>query len=192
MRNVRLIVLAVALAALCLTAAAPAGAEDICEAIALRDVPDIDNPANVLKRGERDTAITQYRVNKHSGLTSFCSHGGGCYPTHVVVDGQKIEALRLTNCKIGKQDEWDDPDEVLYHVDVDRSKVSPALLKYEDVDNKLLEMGLCNACASNAASLTLDKPGSRCARLTRRALAGEPAAKAKLVEFPDYCNEAAR
>jgi hypothetical protein len=56
-------------------------------------------PESVLKRGEYDKAITQYRVNKKTGLTSFCSHGGCCYPTHLVENGAKVEALRLTNCK---------------------------------------------------------------------------------------------
>ena len=186
------------LASLCLSAmtllAAAAGvrAEDICEAVALRDVPTVWKSTAILKRGERDTAITQYRVNKQTGLTSFCSHGGACYPTHVVVHGQKVEALRLTNCKIGKRSSEDDPDDIVYAVYVDRAKASPASLKYEDLDNKLLEMGLCNACASSTASLTIKKPNSRCAKLTRKALAGDAAAIAKLNALPDYCDEAAK
>lgn len=72
-------------------------AVDLCKAIALRDVAAIESPDLVLQRGEYDEAITQYRVNKHNGMTSFCSHGGYCYPTHVRVNGKRIEALRLTN-----------------------------------------------------------------------------------------------
>src|SRR5262249_50691524 len=86
-----------------------ASAADICKAIALRNVPALEAPESVLKRGEYDAAITQYRVNKKTGSTSFCSHGGYCYPTHIVENGAKVEALRLTNCKIGKRDEWNEP-----------------------------------------------------------------------------------
>ena len=53
--------------------------------------------------------------------------------------------------------------------------------------NKLLEMGLCSACASNAAELYLKRPGSRCTRLTKRALEGDPDATKTIQGFPDYC-----
>lgn len=166
-------------------------AADLCRAIALRDVPAIGNPTSILSRGGFDTAITGYYVNKKTGMASFCSHGGNCYPTHVTVGGRKVEALRLTNCKIGNPSPspYDDPDEISYDVDVIRSKNSPAELQYDDLDNRLLEMGLCSACASNVASLYLKNPNSRCGQLTRKALEGNPVALEKLKEFPDYCSE---
>lgn len=167
--------------------AMPAFAADICEAIALRDVPALENPSSILQRGERDTAITQYRVNKATGMASFCSHGGYCYPTHVFVDGRKVEALRLTNCKVGKMDDYDDPDDFFYSVDVLRSKVSPRDLRIDDVDNRLLEMGLCSACAGNAAHYYVDLPRSKCARLVKAALEGNPAALNTLRNDPQYC-----
>ncbi len=163
-------------------------AADICGAVALRDVPAIENPSSILARGEHDTAITQYRVNKKTGLTSFCSHGGYCYPTHVFINGKKVEALRLTNCKIGKRDPYNDPDETFYTIDVDRSKNSTATLRYNDIDNRLLEMGLCSACAANAAELYIYKPNSRCAQLVKKTLEGNPTATEKLKEAnTDYC-----
>jgi hypothetical protein len=67
------------------------GAGDLCEAIALRDVPAIEDPSSILKRGEHDTAITQFRVDKKTGATSYCSHGGYCY---------LAEALQLTSCRM--------------------------------------------------------------------------------------------
>jgi hypothetical protein len=72
-------------------------AADICKAIALRDVGALESPASVLERGSYDDAITQYRINKRTGVDSFCSHGGYCYPAHVQINGQKVEALRLVN-----------------------------------------------------------------------------------------------
>src|ERR1700741_1491484 len=94
------------IAALAFAIAAFAGAQrsvaaDICEALALRDVPALDDPSSILKRGELDGAITQYRVNKRTGKSSFCSLGGYCYPTHAVENGHTVEALKLTNCKVG-------------------------------------------------------------------------------------------
>jgi hypothetical protein len=173
---------------LALAAATPSYAADICEAIALHDAPAIDDPATVLKKGERDTAVTQYRVNKKTGETSICSHGGACFPLYVTDNGQKVEALRLTNCKVGAKDPFDDPDETLYNLDVIRAKVPAAELRIDDVDNKLLDMGLCSACASNVAYLYVKKPGSRCAKLTARALEGDPDAVKLLKGFPDFCN----
>ena len=66
---------------------------DICEAVALRDVRAIEDSSSIIKGGEHDTAITQYTVNKETGLKAFCSHGGYCYPA---------ESLQLTNCAIDK------------------------------------------------------------------------------------------
>ena len=165
----------------------PASAADICKAIALRDVPALEAPESILKRGEYDTAITQYRMNKKTGMTSFCSHGGYCYPTHVIENGAKVEVLRLTNCKIGKRDEWDDPEEIFYNVDVLKSALSETEQKIDELDNKLLDLGLCSACASNVAHLYVRQPQSRCAALTRKALGGDAQALETLKQNPDYC-----
>ena len=167
--------------------AAPARAADICEAVALRDIAALESPTSILRRGERDEAVTQYRVNKKTGEASFCSHGGSCYPASVTENGRKVEALRLTNCKVGTRDPYDDPDEVFYQLDVIRPLVDPVRLRVDDVDNRLLELGLCSACASNVAYFYVHSPASRCARLAGQALEGNPQALATLRDFPDYC-----
>ena len=159
---------------------------DLCKAIALRDVAAVEAPDSVLPRGSYDGAVTQYRVNKQTGMTTFCSHGGYCYPTHVRVNGQKVEALRLVNCKIGEcYEEY--KDEVYYSVDVVRFKNTADDLRLDDLDNKFLEMGLCSACAGNVAMFYVKKPTSPCARLAKQALEGNPVATDKLRDFPDYC-----
>src|SRR5882724_10341283 len=109
-----------------------ASSADLCKAVALRDVAAVEAPDSVLARGSYDDAVTQYRVNKHTGMTTFCSHGGYCYPTHVRVNGQKVEALRLINCKIGARN-YEDKDEVFYSIDVVRSKNSAAELRFDDL-----------------------------------------------------------
>ena len=145
-------------------------AADICKGVALRDVPAVENPESILHRGEYDTAITQYRVRKRDGFAVVCSHGGYCYPAN---------AIKLTNCVVGAKSDYNDDEATFFPVDVIRSKVPKALLRYDDLDNRLLEMGLCSACAGNAATLYLEKPHSQCAQVVRRALEGDPdAAKA--------------
>jgi hypothetical protein len=162
-------------------------ATDICKAIALTDFPCSPDVLPQYasqcapKKGEIVGAVTQYRINTKTGEAVFCSHGGGCYPRYLTVNGQKVEALRLTNCKIGAR-EPNIPgvtDEgVFYDVEVDRSRNSAVALKYDDLDNALLALGMCSACAGNAAyisctslgSWNADTEWSRHARATRAML----------------------
>jgi hypothetical protein len=141
---------------------------------------------SILPKGEHLTAVTQYRENKNTKMTSFCSHGGYCYPRHIYINGEKFEALQLTNCKIGEVVDSDDED-IYYSVDVERKKNTPEKLKKDDLENKFIEMELCNACADNVAEFYIKKPLSECAKLAKEALEGNPDATTKLQEFPDYC-----
>jgi len=172
------------------TALPGARAADICTAIALRDVPAVQEPSAVLKKGQIDDAITQYRVNKRTGRTFFCSHGGYCYPTHIEVGGDLLEALKLTNCRVADKPEppvYREGPDITYSVEPIRSKIPRALLKYDDLDNKLLEMGLCSACADNVAQYYLKQPSSQCAKLAKSALEGDPEALRTLQDAPSYC-----
>jgi hypothetical protein len=159
---------------------------DLCRAKALRDVAALESPDSILESGEYDGAITQYRINKLTGMGSFCSHGGYCYPTHVNVKGKKKEALRLVNCKVGKLYDSDE-EENYYSVDVDRPKNKKSELRKDDLENRFLDMGLCSACADNVAEFYIKNPKSSCAELAKQALEGNPDATKKLVAFPDYC-----
>lgn len=155
-------------------------AADICKAIALTDVA-CDASGCALKKGEIDEAVTQYWINKKTGDAVFCSHGGGCYPRYLTVNGKKVEALRLTNCKIGAR--YDEDEEYTYYsVDVDRSKVPPQELRVDEVDNRLLELGLCSACAGTAAYLYVNRPDSHCAAVVRQVLEGNPVSLKNLQE----------
>jgi len=165
---------------------APAYGADLCKAIALRDVAAIEAPDTMIAKGQYQDSVTEYTVNKHTGTTAFCSHGGYCYPTRVSVDGRKVETLRLTNCKIGRQFDQDE-NEIRYAVDVVRQKNTAGALRIDDLDNRFLEMGLCSACAGTAAELYVKHPNSRCAHLAREALEGNPVATETLRSFPAYC-----
>lgn len=170
-------------------------AADLCGAVALRDVAAVENPASVIAKGHHVSAITQYREKKElkpgtAGSAVFCSHGGYCYPRWIWVSdgvtGHTEEALRLVNCKVGAKVDEDGPD-VFYSVDVVRAANSTALLRRDDLVNRLASMGLCGACADNAAQWYLQRPDSSCAALTKRALEGDPVATADLRAFPAFC-----
>lgn len=161
------------------TAAANA-TDSICEAVALHATAKTKDFPYALKRGDIIDAITQYRVNKKTGVASLCSHGGGCYPA---------KALRLTNCRVDKGKSDFDGDELYYGLDVIRSKVPPTVLRQSDIELKLLALGMCNACADNAAAFYVKMPASRCAKLVQQVLEGDPTAIEKLKDTPDYCTE---
>lgn len=164
-----------------------AQAADICEAVAIRDVPALEAATSVLRKGQLDTAVTQYRINKRTGQATLCSHGGYCYPMRVAVGGDLLEALKLTNCKVSDQAPYDDGEDLIYDVEPIRSLVPHEVLRYDDLDNQLLAMGLCSACADNVAQYYLKQPNSRCAVLAKSALEGNPDALATLRGNPDYC-----
>lgn len=165
-----------------------AWAEDLCRAQALRDVGAMENSASVLARGEFQDAVTQYNREVATGQTSLCSHGGYCYPTHVSVGGQRVEALRLVNCTVGAES-WRDAETISYSVVVDRSRNSAASLRFDDVENQLVEFGTCAACADNAARHYIERPQGQCGILVRQALEGNPVARRRFAnsEFPDFC-----
>jgi hypothetical protein len=165
-----------------LLASTAANATDsICEAIVSHSTAKTDDYSYPLKTGQIIDAITQYNLNKKTGKASFCSHGGGCYPA---------EALRLTNCTINKtKPQFADETEISYGLDLIRSKIPPEVLRQNDVELKLLDIGMCNACADNAAAFYVKMPASRCAALVRQALEGNPTAVDKLKDMPDYCSE---
>ena len=52
---------------------------------------------------------------------------------------------------------------------------------------RFIEMGACSACADNIAQHYTKTPNSRCGKLAKQALEGNPDAVKALVEFPDYC-----
>jgi hypothetical protein len=167
-----------------------ANAADICKAVALRDVPSLDDPGSVLRKGDFDEAVTQYRIDKKTGLPSICSHGGYCYPTAIIESGKQVDVLQLTNCKIGKPEpDANDEDYLYYDVEVLRNKNSASALRYDDLDNRLLEIGMCSACAGNAADIYIKHPSSKCGKVVKRALEGDTDSQAALTANPDYCIE---
>ena len=69
-----------------------------------------------------------------------------------------------------------------------RSRIAPSKLRQNDVESQLLQLGMCNSCAGNAASFYIKKPNSRCAKLVKQALEGNPDARTEISASPEYCN----
>ena len=163
-------------------AGAPAMAEsDLCQAVALTDVDGWNGevrtgpPDIVLHKGETYDEISVYDEDPKTGLGTFCTHGGGCVDRYVVRNGVKVEALRLVNCSIRRAAQPSpyakDPE---FELVLDRSKVAAPTLRYNDIDTRLLQLGMCNACADGAANEYLRHPQSACSQTVRSALEGSP------------------
>lgn len=58
---------------------------------------------------------------------------------------------------------------------------------YGYAKQKFSEMGLCSACADNVAQHYTKKPNSKCGKLAKQALEGNPSAIGNLQSFPTYC-----
>jgi hypothetical protein len=153
---------------------------DICEALARQNVHALEDPDSMIMNGEYDTGITQYRIDKKSGEKWYCSHGGYCYPA---------DSLELTNCEIGPPGSYGDDDDAYSYRAVQpiRSKIPPATLRIYDLENSFLTLGLCSACAAQAADAYINKPRSKCARIAKSALEGDPKA-IELINQSAICN----
>jgi hypothetical protein len=101
---------------------------------------------------------------------------GGFCPTSEVCDTRLSPWLLRTFCRHTE-----------YREQIQGFKCDKVELKYDDLDNKLLEMGLCSARADNVAQYYIKQPNSQCATLARAALEGNPEALLKLQDMPTYC-----
>jgi hypothetical protein len=162
----------------------------VCSAIALRNVPAIENDDSIVEKGNLLTSITQYRVNKKTGKVVFCSYGGYCYPKYIDINGNLLLALKLTNCRVADNpvpNSFLDDDEIFYSLDEIRSKIPPDTLRRSDLFQRLEALGVCPPCAGNSIQYYIEKPNSKCAKIVLRALEGNPDAVSILQSQPSYC-----
>jgi hypothetical protein len=136
----------------------PAYAEYWCKAVALRDTHYNESPETLIRKGQVESFTTD-------NGTDLCQHGGYC---------AKRRDLRLIDCDA--------------HLNPIRTKANVGDVRYSDIDDTLLAMGLCSACASNAASWYIYRPLSPTGKLVKGALEGSPVAKRKLQQGDDIPN----
>jgi hypothetical protein len=171
-----------------LFAAAPAAATDIyfCQSIVTRPLTGMDEdaegvPAEALpssvKRGTIIRHVTQYIVRHKTGVTGFCAHFDRCYRDATTVHGHRLKAQRLLNCRVDFAHPAKAGDEMIYGLVPVPGKVSTKDLRAERAFSELLKIGIES---ERLAYKMADAPRSRCARIGRRALAGDRAARAGL------------
>jgi hypothetical protein len=162
----------------------------VCEGVALRDAHAQDQAA-VIHQGAQVVDIVRYEVDTKTGEDWYCAPGN-CYRAHVTVDGAKVEAIHLANCRVGGPQVLQDPKSRIKSDTIEllaAGDVSNAL-SFREVDMRVSRMGLCASCVDNAVDSYMRDPQSRCGQLVGRALTGDPEAKKTLAKaFPDFCWE---
>jgi hypothetical protein len=142
---------------------------NLCKAMAIKEIHAEEDSATILKKGDIDYAITQYRVNKRTKNAVFCSHGGNCY---------SAKNLKLINCNVGEKFANQSPsdEDIFYSVDLDRKNNSAKELKRHDVSVALDKIGLGGAMGDAAMEYYINKPESKCGLLAKKALNGDQSA----------------
>lgn len=147
-------------------------AADLCKARVLRTMNSSKTNPYAMKKGEI-IGVTQYNIDKYTGLVQICGHGSGCYQGSIIIHKKHIPTIKILNCKVTSL-YTEDEQFKYYGVEVDRSKNSKRDLRLDDIDNRLLDLGLCSACAGNYASEYVNHPNSRKSKLVKSALEGNP------------------
>lgn len=87
-----------------------------CDAIVLHRVGAIESQSTFMEQGETFSSVTQYWRNTRTGASWFCAHGDYCYPEYVEDGGERVQAIKLTNCAVQAEGADRDGDEVLYSI----------------------------------------------------------------------------
>ncbi len=87
-----------------------------CEAVVLHRVAAIQDETSFMRPGETYDSVTQYWRNTRTGASWFCAHGSYCYPEYVQEGGERVQAIKLTNCAVQPEGADRDGDEVLFSV----------------------------------------------------------------------------
>lgn len=183
-----LIVINFWLCAIFVAGPATASEIDLCKTIVLQPigylyaeaegVPAAELPPTV-KKGTVIRRVTQYVIDRKTGLTGFCAHFDNCYRATATVNGRQVEAQRLLNCTIDFKDPDKEEDEIIYGLVPDPRKNSAHDMRVYRAFDRLLSFGVES---ERLASTSVDAPHSRCGRIARRALAGDRLEQAALAK----------
>jgi hypothetical protein len=171
-------------------AAAPAHGTEInlCKTIVLRPIsllyaesegmPAAEAPPTV-KTGRVIRRVTQYVIDRKTGLTGFCAFRDTCYRATATVNGRQVKAQRLLNCTIDFNDPNKDQDEIIYGLIPDPRKNSAHDMRVYRAFEGLLAFGVESEWLATAS---VDAPRSRCGRIALRALRGDRGVQAALAD----------
>lgn len=182
--------LAMALGFSTVLAAAPASASeiDLCRTVVLRPIsllyaeaegmPAAEAPPTI-SRGTVIRRVTQYVVDRKTGLTGYCAHFDTCYRATATVNGRQVKAQRLVNCTINFKNPNKDESEIIYGLEPDSQKNSAHDMRVYRAFDRLLSFGVES---ERLAQTSVDAPHSRCGRIARRAFAGDRRLQADLAQ----------
>lgn len=182
--------IAIALGFSMVFAAAPASASetDLCKTMVLRPIGLLFAEAEgvsaaelppTIRKGTVIRRVTQYVVDRETGLTGFCAHFGTCYRATATVNARQVKAQRLLNCTIDFKNPDKDEFEIIYGLEPDPRKNSARDMRVYRAFARLLSFGVES---ETLARTSVDAPRSRCGRIARRALAGDRRVQAALAK----------
>lgn len=167
-------------------ASAQASDIDLCKSIVIRPIallyeeadgiPPAETPPHI-QRGTVIRRVTQYVVDRKTGLTGFCAHFDTCYRATATVNGRQVKAQRLLNCTIDFSHPDRSADEIIYGLAPDPRKNSVRDMRIYRAFDRLLSLGIES---ESLALASVDAPRSRCGRIAGSALAGDKRARAAL------------
>jgi hypothetical protein len=136
----------------------------VCEGVALRDA-HAQKLTAAIHQGARVVGVVRYEVDTKTGEDWYCAPGN-CYQAHLIVDGAKVEAIHLANCRVGGLMILQDPETPIkeYTMELLAAGDPFKALSFHDVDMRVSRMGLCASCADNARDFYMRDPQSRCGR----------------------------
>ncbi|WP_025885526.1 hypothetical protein [Asaia prunellae] len=132
---------------------------DDCKGVLLSSIPDHPEYG---KAGEIVEMLHEYEGKPDGTPLTYAVHGGGIYPA---------DRVKILNCTISKT--TSDP---YYKLTLNDTAENAYDILYQKTTEKLLALGLCNACASGVAEEYLKKPNGACGIMAARALHGDTSA----------------
>lgn len=147
----------------CLLAPLQAHADPDCRAILLHDVKAFGGSEISEKAGSIIDFIHLENVNDDGSPETYAVHGGSFY---------KASDIKLLNCHINKKRN-DDGKGFSYDTVLDDTPENAAEILRSTIESKLSALGLCSACASNAAQSYLNPQDSACKRAVKSILDGD-------------------
>lgn len=133
-----------------------------CKAIVTKDIHSNMEGQYETKKGEVIEYINLYKISDTGIPESYAVHGGGIYPS---------DSVKLLNCHIAKLMEGTT---IKYRIVLDDNAENSKEIIRSKIEDKLEELGMDHADASNASYAYINNPNSACGIATRDILNGSP------------------
>lgn len=132
---------------------------DECKGVVTQDIPDNSYDG---KAGTVIEQLHEYEGKPDGTHLTYAVHGGGVYPA---------DHIRILNCTIHKIST--DP---YYELKLNNTSENADDIIMQKAEAQLLQMGMDNADASNAAYAYAKSPDTACGKMAARAINGDQSA----------------